>query len=231
MKTILKSIFLIGILMFCTQHVQAQQPGTKPRAAGEPQSPEKTRRFLIRYLNMMDTADTYVEKERVLKGIEMVADATVSDWISQYHAAFYNAVMAMENKDTAAAGAMLKKAEMYIGKAVALKKDESEIVLLRGMINGMKIGMNPSLGQTLGPIVMSDYEKAKSLNPENPRVYLVVGESYMYMPEQVGGGKKPAKEQFETALKKFDSDKHDDEAWPRWGKDRAKKLLEEVKAQ
>ncbi|MFN8154811.1 MAG: hypothetical protein U0Y08_11015 [Bacteroidia bacterium] len=231
MKTIIKSIFMTGVLMFCALNIQAQKTESKPRAASEPQSALKTRRFLVNYLNVMDTCKTWEDKSRTLKGIEMVADATFSDWISQYHAAFFNAVLAMENKDTAAASAMLAKAEMYIGKAVALNKDESEIILLRGLITGMKIGKHPELGAKLGPIAMGDYEKAMKLNAENPRVYLVYGESYMYMPEQAGGGKKPAKENFEIALKKFETDKHEDPAWPRWGKDRAKKLLEEVKEQ
>lgn len=230
MKTIIKSIVLIGILMFSTQDINAQS-GSKPRAASEPVSAEKTRRFLIRYLNMMDTADTWTEKSQILQSIELVANRTADDWFSLYHAAFFNAVLSLENKDTAAASAMLLKAESYIGKAATLKKDESEIVLLRGMINGMKIGRNPELGRKLGPIVMADYEKAKSLNEENPRVYLVYGESYMYMPEQAGGGKKPAKEQFEIALKKFENDKHDEPVWPRWGKDRTVKLLKEVSEQ
>ncbi len=231
MKNILKSIFLIGILICSAPGVQAQTVGSKPMAAGEPQSPEKTRRFLIRYINMMDTADTWAEKEKVLKGIEMVANRTTTDWISQYHAAFFNAVLAMEATDTAKANIMLGSAEMYIGKAVALKKDESEIILLRGMINGMKIGKHPELGAKLGPLAMNDYEQAMKLNPENPRVYLVYGESYMHMPEQAGGGNKPAMQQLEIAMKKYESDKHDDEAWPRWGKDRTKKLIDELKAQ
>ncbi|MBK7683689.1 MAG: hypothetical protein IPJ26_15020 [Bacteroidetes bacterium] len=66
------------------------------------------------------------------------------------------------------------------------------------------------------------------MNAENPRVYLVIGESYMYMPEEAGGGMKVAKANLEIALKKFENDKHDDPAWPIWGKDRAQKLLAEI---
>ena len=61
MKTILKSILVIGAMVFSTQNLNAQQAGSKPRAAAQPQGVERTRRFLINYLNSMDTCDTWEE--------------------------------------------------------------------------------------------------------------------------------------------------------------------------
>ncbi|MBK7966719.1 MAG: hypothetical protein IPK10_16605 [Bacteroidetes bacterium] len=182
----------------------------------------------MRYISFMDSASTPESKATLLKGIETVATSSKSDWISQYHAAFQNAVLSSEKKDTSEARKMLNKAEEYIKTANSIQPNESEIVLLRAMINGMRIGMNPTLGATLGPDVMKGYAEAKKLNAENPRVYLVLGESYMHMPEEAGGGLKVAKANLEIALKKFENDKHEDPAWPTWGKDRALKLLAEI---
>lgn len=220
MKKIIYSIITTLFIVGTYQEIAAQAGNNVPT--------EKTRRFLVRYVNSMDTARTYETKANLLKGIEMVANASKSDWISQYHAAFQNAVLAVEKKDTSEANKMLNKAEEYIKTANSIQPKESEIVLLRAMINGMRIGLNPSLGATLGPDVMKGYAEAKKLNPENPRVYLVLGESYMNMPEEMGGGMKVAKANLEIALKKYENDKHDDPAWPTWGKDRAMKLLAEI---
>jgi len=189
---------------------------------------EKTRRFLLRYISYMDTTTSIASKEALLKGIEMVATSSKADWISQYHASFQNAIIGASKPDSAAANKMLNKAEEFINIAKSLEPKESEIVLLASMINGMRIGVNPDLGATLGPDVMKGYAEAKKLNPENPRVYLVLGESYMYMPEAAGGGMKIAKANLEIALKKFEKDTHEDPAWPNWGKDRAMKLLEDI---
>ena len=219
MKKIIYSIITTLLIVGTYQEVAAQAGNNVPT--------EKTRRFLLRYVASMDTS-SYETKLNLLRGIEMVAKASNTDWISQYHASFQNAVLSIEKKDTAEVRKMLNKAEEYIKTANSIQPNESEIVLLRAMINGMRIGMNPSLGATLGPDVMKGYAEAKKLNAENPRVYLVLGESYMYMPEEAGGGMKVAKENLEISLKKFENDKHDDPAWPTWGKDRALKLLAEI---
>lgn len=221
MKTIIYSfITALLILTGAYQETLAQTDGNVPT--------EKTRRFLLRYISFMDTAVTPESKATLLKGIEIVANSSKSDWISQYHAAFQNAVIGIEKKDTAEANKMLNKAEEFIKTAKSIDAKESEIILLQAMINGMRIGINPSLGATLGPLVMKGYAEAKKLNPENPRAYLVLGESYMNMPEEMGGGMKVAKANLEIALKKYENDKHDDPAWPTWGKDRTMKLLAEI---
>lgn len=220
MKKIIYSLITALLLVGTYQEVAAQAGNNVPS--------EKTRRFLLRYISFMDTASTPESKETLLKGIEMVANSSKSDWISQYHASFQNAIIGVDKKDTAVANKMLNKAEEFIKTANSIQPKESEIILLKAMINGMRIGINPSLGATLGPDVMKGYAEAKKLNAENPRVYLVLGESYMYMPEEAGGGMKVAKANLEIALKKYENDKHDDPAWPTWGKDRALKLLAEI---
>ena len=226
MKNLLTTLFITGLLMLCYVTVNAQE--TAPQRPAPPQArqqpTEKTRRFLLRYISAYDTCKTLKDRETILRGVEMVAQASANDWISQYHAGFYNAIISKEHKDTAEANALLNRAESFVKKAASLQKDESEIVLLMAMINGMRIGVNPELGANLGPEVMAEYDKAKKLNAENPRVYLVIGESLMYMPEQAGGGKKAAKSMIELALKKYETDKHDDPAWPSWGKNRATEL-------
>ena len=59
--------------------------------------------------------------------------------------------------------------------------------------------------------------KAKSLNPENPRVFLLEGQDKYYTPEQYGGSKSEAKQLFEEAKKKFESFKPADSIAPTWG--------------
>lgn len=222
MKKIIYSIITALLIVGSYQNGIAQTNGNVPT--------EKTRRFLLRYLSFIDTTSTPESKATLIKGIEIVANSSKSDWISQYHAAFQNAVLGVEKKDTAEANKLLNKAQEFINTAMSINAKESEIILLQAMTNGMRIGINPSLGATLGPDVMKGYAEAKKLNPENPRVYLVLGESYMYMTEEMGGGMKVAKANLEIALKKYENDKHEDPAWPTWGKDRAIKLLAEIES-
>ncbi len=219
MKNQLKAILITGGLFLGSIQVHAQ--------AGMPQPVEKTRRFLVRYMEIMDTT-AEAQKGNILKGIEMVAKASMQDWISQYQASFYNATLGVNHSDSVISNQMLNQADNYIKTAESLKKDESEIVLLSAMIKGMRIKRDPSLGAKLGPEVMREYARAKKLNENNPRPWLVLGESYMYMTEEMGGGTKKAKEYLQTALTKFATDKHEDPAWPRWGEERTRALLKEL---
>lgn len=219
MKKQLNALLLTCMLLLGAASLHAQTVAQQPT--------EKTRRFLLKYMADIDTS-TMLSKDEILKGIEMVASASKADWISQYQAAFYNAILGVNKTDTVLAAKMMNKATAYINAADSLRKNESEIVLLSAMIKGMRIKLNPSLGEKMGPEVMSEYEKAKKLNPENPRVWLVLGESFTYMPEEAGGGNKKAKKYLDTAMSKFEKDKHDDPAWPTWGKERAAKLLSEL---
>jgi hypothetical protein len=222
MKKLLLILTAGWLLLYCSTSLMAQA------GDGAPSRLEKSRRFLLRYHSICDTAPDVNAKLGSLRGVEMVADGFNDDWISPYYAAYNNAIISIMVSDTALRSEMMKKAEKYIKKAESIRQEESEIVLLRGMINGIHIRHNPALGDSLGPKVIKDYEMARKLNPENPRAYLVLGESAMYTPEQFGGGDKKAKELLKTALKKYEYDHHEDPAWPFWGMDRAKMLLEQI---
>jgi len=191
---------------------------------------EKTRRFLVRYIASFDTAQSDYVRGKIIKGTEMVAGTAKADWISQYHAAYCNAVTASRQADRTSALPYLEKAKDYLRLADSLNKNESEIVLLSGMINHIHSEMDTALRKEMGAQVVKDYEQAKKLNPENPRVYLLMGERLLKLPEQAGGGKKKAKEMAMLALKKFEKDSHEDPAWPTWGKSRAEALLAKCNA-
>ena len=71
--------------------------------------------------------------------------------------------------------------------------------------------------------------QAKAMNPNNPRIYFLQGQSAFYTPEQFGGGKKVALGLFQTSVDKFGSFKPKSELMPTWGKEAAVKMLEECK--
>jgi hypothetical protein len=68
-------------------------------------------------------------------------------------------------------------------------------------------------------------EKAKTQNPENPRVYLLQGQNLMFTPEAFGGSKSKGKELLNVALQKFTAFKPENDIAPRWGEVYTKELL------
>lgn len=201
-------------------------PISKPKPLTER---EKIDRFLKRYLSTWDTCSNPKVKTQLYRGFEQLAVKDTSYWTTQYYAGFYLALTTFSYIDSANQENWYDRALMYTERAIKLNPNESESVLLKGMILGMKIGSNPELGKTLGPQSSMLYAEAKKLNPENPRVYLELGESAMYTPEQYGGGKKIAVDNLTKAVEKFKTFKYSDPLLPHWGEERAKSILEKAK--
>lgn len=204
-------------------------------AYAQPESPaplskqEKARLFLNRYLTMLDTSKNKDANKAIIRGIENVAEGAPADWIAQYHAAYQNAIIGSSEKDSALAAFTFNKAQRYLSNGLKLKPEESELVLLDGMIRSMMLAKKSEQDEKTKTEIMQRYEKAKNLNKNNPRVWLVLGQTTLDLPEEKGGGKKPAQQQLETALKLYETDKHEDPAWPKWGKDTTEWLLKFIK--
>lgn len=112
-----------------------------------------------------------------------------------------------------------KRAEEFIGKADALNPENSEIYVLKNMVSGLFIRINPMVnGQKYGPIAGMQLEKAKKLDPENPRAYMQEGATLLFTPPQWGGDKVKAKAMLEMAAAKYETFKPASTIHPNWGK-------------
>ena len=113
---------------------------------------------------------------------------------------------------------LMDKAEPLLTKAEELEKNNTEIFCLKKMYNSGRMMIDPvSRYMSYGIEAADALKTAKSLNPENPRVYLLEGQDKFYTPEQYGGSKSEAKKLFEEAKKKFENFKSADSISPSWG--------------
>ena len=109
----------------------------------------------------------------------------------------------------------------HLRLVIEKKEDFAEAHSLLSSLYGNKIGTNPMLGMTLGPKSGMEMGKAMSLQPKNPRNYLITGWSAFFTPKMFGGGKKKAKKNFEFAIAYFDSFMVKNPILPEWGKEEA----------
>jgi hypothetical protein len=122
------------------------------------------------------------------------------------------------------------KAEELLNKADALNKDNSDIYCVKKMVATLKMMADPmNRYQTEGPAATAALEKAKALDPQNPRIYLLEGQDKFYTPEQFGGSKTEAKALFEESLKKFQTYKPQSSIHPQWGKSQVEYFLSQLK--
>ena len=167
---------------------------------------------------------------------QRIADAEKTQWLPYYYAALANVMngyMLGAGGQTGLADKtdpLAAKAEELVNKADALNKDNSDIYCLKKMIATLKMMGDPmSRYQTEGPNAQAALDKAKTLDPENPRIYLLEGQDKFYTPEQFGGSKTEAKALFEQSLKKFQAQKPKSSIDPQWGKNQVEYFLGQLK--
>jgi hypothetical protein len=165
---------------------------------------------------------------------ERIGEAEKTQWLPFYYAALtqVNAayMMGMENLKADKVDPIADKAEALLNKAEALQKSHSEIFVLKKMIASLRMMADPmSRYMTYGPVAAEALQTAKTLNPENPRVFLLDAQDKFFTPEQFGGSKAEAKKLFEQALQKYDSFKPATPLDPVWGRSTAQYFLAQIK--
>lgn len=118
-----------------------------------------------------------------------------------------------------------EKSKDLLSKAEALERN-SETYCMRQMIAIQQMTVDPmSRWQTYGTEATNALTEAKKSDANNPRIYLLDGQTLMNTPEAFGGGKAVAKKLFEKAIELYASFKPASPMHPTWGKDEAVKLL------
>ena len=182
----------------------------------------------------VDTVITTTGSLEMANTFQRIADAEKTQWLPYYYAALshtmagYHALA--EPSGSQKADTEADKAEELLKKAEGLTKENSEIFVVKKMINTLRLSADPqNRYMTFGPAAQEALDKAKQLNPANPRVTLLEGQDKFFTPEQYGGSKTEAKTILEDAMKKFDAFKPESSIAPHWGLRQAQWLYSQCK--
>ncbi|HPH36462.1 MAG TPA: hypothetical protein PL108_02300 [Sediminibacterium sp.] len=173
----------------------------------------------------MKESKTADDMSAVASFFERVGDAEKTQWLPYYYAARNYTIAAFMNptadKDKAA-----EKVKDLIAKAEAIEKANAEIFCLKQQVAVMQLVVDPmSRWQSYGAVAAEAIAKAKAIEPNNPRPYLLEGQYLMNVPEAFGGGKAIAKKLFEKSVELFGNYKPASQLHPSWGKEQAEQLL------
>lgn len=159
---------------------------------------------------------------------QRIAETERTQWLPYYYAGFCQAMIAFQETDMSKVDGYADQAESFVQKADSLSPNNSEIVCLKSMVASSRIKVDPaSRGQQYGMESGEDLQTAQGLDPSNPRVYFLQGESKFYTPANYGGGKDAAKPLFQKALEKYASFKPKSDIDPSWGEAYTRMLLAE----
>jgi hypothetical protein len=190
--------------------------------AGSAQS-DKYVAAMKKTLAQYDSAKTSADLQSVANSFERIGDAEKTQWLPYYYAGLALSTDGWMNpgldKD-----ANSTRINTLCDKAEALDKN-SEIMALRNMSATQQMLVDPQTRWATYGVQAGKYlDEGLKMNPNNPRLYYLRGESVLGTPVAFGGGKDKAKPLFEKAIALFKTD-DPKPLWPNWGKERAEMEL------
>ena len=193
---------------------------------------EKYVKTMQEKLAVLDTTRSVDGLKELAHTFERIAKAEKTEWLPYYYAALANINMAYNmmggnmGGNASVIDPITDKTELLVAEAEALSKNNPEIFILKKMMHSLRFMVDPqSRYMQYAPLAQAALEQAKTLDPQNPRIYLLEGQDKFYTPEQYGGSKTEAKKLFELANQKFDTFKPASALAPTWGKATAKYFL------
>ncbi|HEY4965072.1 MAG TPA: hypothetical protein VII28_01680 [Puia sp.] len=204
MKSILFSLMMFGFFLSSAQS-------------------DKYMEAMKKNLKLFDSAKTNADYQVLANNFERIGDAEKTQWLPYYYAGL---VLATEgwNDPNMDKDANSTRINGLCDKAAALDNN-SEIYALRNMAATQQMMVDPQTRwQTYGMQASKDIEEGLKMNPDNPRLYYLRGESIFNTPPAFGGGKDKAKPVFEKALALFKTEKPKP-LYPNWGMQRTEEQL------
>jgi tetratricopeptide (TPR) repeat protein len=199
---------------------------------------EKYMKAMEAKVAMLDSNNTADSWKEMANTFERIGDAEKTQWLPYYYAA-YCQVMAGNfsmpqdgsfGDNSALLDPYADKAESLLNKAVSLGKENSETFCLKKMVYGLRMMGNPMTRfMTDGAKANEALQKAKDVNPDNPRVYILEAQDKFFTPEQFGGSKAEAKVLFEKANELLGKEKPASSIDPHWGKSTVAYFLSQMK--
>jgi len=176
-------------------------------------------------LQMVGAAQTADDFLKTSNYFERIAQVETKEWLPPYYAAYGYLHAGLSTNNKVLQDQYFDLALVKIAGAEARDAENSEIYALKGYVQFMKMSVDPQARLSMIGDATASLARAETLNPENPRIYLINGQNTFYTPEAFGGGKKKAKPILENAVAKFAIFKPASEIAPVWGSERAKTLL------
>ncbi len=172
---------------------------------------------------LLDAAKTAADLQDVAASFARVGDAEKTQWLPYYYAALAQTRIGwmpeVKDKDANA-----EKIKSFLAKAESIEKN-AELYAIENMVATQQMLVDPQTRwQTNGMEAAAALQSGLKLDPNNPRLYYLQGESLFGTPEQFGGGKDKAKPVFEKAVALFKA-AQPKPLYPTWGRQQAEEKL------
>lgn len=165
--------------------------------------------------------------QEVANKFERIASSETNEWLPNYYAGLSYTLLAIRQKEGSEKDKFLDKSDLFIEKLSKQNvPNQDEVEVLKAQNYMMRISVD---GQArfmkFGSAFEGAVAKAKEINPENPRAYLLKAQMVYYTPAQFGGGPEKACPEVKEANAKFANFKPTSPIAPNWGAEQLKGLV------
>lgn len=186
---------------------------------------DKYTQTMLQNIEASYKAETVAAHQEAANAFERIAAAEKTKWEPFYYAAYNYVMMATQETEGTKKDAYLDLATKQLDQAKAVKPNDSEITALEGFVNMIRVTVDPmTRGQEYSGKAFRLFSIAVSLNPENPRALMLMGQMQYGTAQFFGSPVTEACNTLEKALQKFETFKTDNVLAPQWGKAFAEKL-------
>lgn len=159
---------------------------------------------------------------------ERIGNAASTNWLPYYNLALLKTRTTFKIKDNTLIETQLDLATNFVNSADAISPDNSEIYVLKALINVAKIVSNPMVnGRNLSGETIYLYKKAIALNPDNPRAHSGLANFQMGSARFFKQDLTPYCKKLQESLAMYDIFKPESKFHPIWGKERALEALKD----
>ncbi|MBQ4822389.1 hypothetical protein [Aquimarina sp. MMG016] len=170
------------------------------------------------------------KRDEAINLFERIAKAEKENWLPYYYAAQIHIVTSFSSKDAEEIETRLKKAQDYLNEAKIFSKDNAELLIMEAMLNTAYVVYDGAkYGMTHSGKVEELYQKAKILEPENPRAILYHAEWQMGAAKFWGKDPKAFCSEIEKAILYFEKEPSKTPFYPDWGKNQIARIQENCK--
>lgn len=163
--------------------------------------------------------------QQSVNAFERISSAEKSRWEPLYYIAFGNVMMANISQDKQKKDAYLDRAMEVIVLAKSIRENESEIFALEGFVYMIRVTVDPQTrGMEFAPQAMMTFNRALSINPENPRALALLAQMQFGTAQFFGSPTTEACAINSKALDKFDTFKPESVLAPVWGRQMAQSM-------
>ncbi len=174
-------------------------------------------------LVLFDSAKTTQDFQAVANTFERIGDAEKTQWLPYYYAGLSLAISGWNDKNLDK-DANSTRINTLCDKAEAIEKN-AEIYSVRNMAATQQMMVDPQTRwATYGKQASDALQKGMQMDPNNPRLYYLQGQSVFNTPPAFGGGKDKAKPIFEKAIELYKKEQPKP-LYPHWGQAQAEQML------